>query len=57
MRAGVAGGGAVFAYLIERMVSVQNREDQGLDPTPTGQHMCGMGWDCAIDDRSDVELP
>ena len=42
-------------YLLQRMIAIQNREHQGLDPTPTREHMRRMGRDEAIDHGRDLQ--
>jgi len=36
------------------MIAIQNRQDQGFDPTPRGEHMRRMGREKAIDNRCDL---
>ena len=39
------------------MIAVQNGQDQGFDPTPTREHMCGMGWEKTVDHRRNLQTP
>jgi len=39
------------------MMTVQNRQDEGFDPTPRGEHMLRVGWDEAVDHRGDLKPP
>jgi hypothetical protein len=32
-----------FAYLVERMIAIENRQHQGFAPTPTREHMRRVG--------------
>ena len=37
------------------MIAIQNREHQGLDPTPSREHMLRVGCEEAIDHGSDLQ--
>jgi hypothetical protein len=39
------------------MIAVQDGQDQGFDPTPTREHMGGMGWEKTVDPRSHLQTP
>jgi hypothetical protein len=43
-------------YLIEGMMAIENRQEQGLDSTATREDMRGVRRAEGIDERSDVEL-
>ena len=45
------------ADLIERMVSVQNRQDQRFHPTPTREDMGRVGGDQAVDNGGHLSTP
>jgi hypothetical protein len=46
-----------LAHLVERMIAVQDGQDQGFDPTPTREPMGGMGWEKTVDHRSNLQTP
>jgi hypothetical protein len=44
-----------FAHLVESMMPVQNREDQGFDPAATREPMCRMGRDETINECGNLQ--
>jgi hypothetical protein len=44
-----------FAHLVEGMMPIQNREDQGFDPVPTREPVCRVGRDELINERGDLQ--
>jgi|GEM_PF-3127496 hypothetical protein len=42
-------------HLVQRMITIQNRQDQGFDPTPRRQHMRRVGRNEAIDHGRDLQ--
>src|SRR4029450_6518374 len=46
-----------FAYPIERMIPVQDSQHQGFAPTPTREHMCGVGRDKTVDHGGNPQTP
>ena len=40
---------------VERMIAIQNRQDQGFDPMPRREHMARMGREKAVDNRGDLQ--
>ena len=44
-------------HLVEGVIAIQNREHQGFDPTPGGEHLRRMGREKAIDNRGDLQTP
>jgi hypothetical protein len=37
------------------MISIQNREHQGFNSTPTREHMRRVGWDETVDHGGDLK--
>src|SRR5262245_2378078 len=46
-----------FAYLIERMIPDQDSQHQGFAPTPTREHMGGVGRDKTVDHGGNLQTP
>jgi hypothetical protein len=42
-------------HLLQRLMAIQHREHQGLDPTPTREPMRRMGREKAIDHGRDLQ--
>jgi hypothetical protein len=42
---------------VEGLLPLQNREDQGFDPTTTREHRCRVGRDEAIEHCGDLQTP
>src|ERR1044072_3795494 len=44
-------------HLVEGMMPIQNREDQGFDPAATRELVCRVGRDEAVDHGGDLQAP
>src|SRR5215475_7674535 len=44
-------------YLVEGMMPIQNREDQGFDPATTRELVCRVGRDEAVNHRRNLQTP
>jgi hypothetical protein len=42
-------------HLVQGMIAVQNRQDQGFDPTPSREHMRRVRWDEVINKGCDLQ--
>jgi hypothetical protein len=42
-------------HFVEGMIPMQDREAQGLDPTPRREHMRRVGWHEIVDHRGDLQ--
>ena len=43
-----------LSHCVERMIAIQHRQDQGVDPMPRRAHMARMGREKAVDNRGDL---
>jgi hypothetical protein len=46
-----------FPHLVEGMMPIENREDQGFDPAPTREPMRRVGRDETVDHARDLQTP
>ena len=46
-----------FPHLVEGLMPIQNREDQGFDPATTRELVCWVGRDEAVDHGGDLQTP